>query len=362
MIISISDTYRIDIPVKKGEIKMKKKMFTITCLLLALLMMVSGCASSGKGSSENTSSGKEGGLKDFRVILDWYPNAIHSFLYVAQEKGYFAEEGLNVELIAPAGGSDGLTFPAAGKAEVGISYMNDATIGYADEGMDIEVLGAITQGSLNCMLALKENHVTSPADFKGKKIGYTGSEPLRQMIIACAEGAGLTEKDFELIDVGFDVETSLISKNVDAVCGGMINHEVMEMQNAGYEVDYWVLQEFGVPDQYEIIMVAGKSAMEENPELYQGFLNACRRGFADVAADPKAGLDVLFAHEDAENYALNREVEEKSLDILLKMEQDSGKKFLSMEPEVWNRNTAWLVEKGLLENEADADEYVYVEK
>ena len=341
---------------------MKKRLFAAACVFAAMLMILSGCASSSKGTTESSSSEKTEGLKDFRVILDWYPNAIHSFLYVAQEKGYFAEEGLNVELIPPAGGSDGLTFPAAGKAEVGISYMNDATIGYADEGMDVEILGAITQGSLNCMMALKENHITSPADFKGKKIGYTGSEPLKQMIIACAEGAGLTEKDFELIDVGFDVETSLISKNVDAVCGGMINHEVMEMQHAGYEVDYWVLQDFGVPDQYEIIMVAGKSAMEADPELYQGFLNACRKGFADVKADPKAGLDVLFAHEDAENYALNREVEKKSLEILLKMEEDSGKEFLSMDPEVWNRNTAWLVEKGLLKNEADASEYVYVEK
>ena len=341
---------------------MKKKCLSICCMLVALLMVIGGCGSSPQKTSENTSSGKKDELKDVRVILDWYPNAIHSFLYVAQEKGYFAEEGLNVELIAPAGGSDGLTFPAAGKAEVGISYMNDATIGYADEGMDIKVLGAITQGSLNCMIALKENHITSPADFKGKKIGYTGSEPLRQMIIACAEGAGLTEKDFELIDVGFDVETSLISKNVDAVCGGMINHEVMEMQHAGYEVDYWVLQDFGVPDQYEIIMVAGKSAMEADPDLYDRFLAACRKGFSDVSADPEAGLDVLLAHEDAENYALNREVETKSLEILLKMEQDSGKEFLSMDPEVWNQNTKWLVEKGLLKNEVDASDYVYVEK
>ena len=341
---------------------MKKRIFALLTATVMTFTLLTGCGSSTTTSeSESTQAATDSAeLKDFNVILDWYPNAIHSFMYVAQEKGYFAEEGLNVTMTAPAGVSDGLTFPAAGKAEIGLYYMNDCTIGYADEGMDIEVIGAINQGSLSCAIALKENNILSPADFVGKKVGYSGSESSKAMIIDCAKSCGVEESDFELIDVGFDIETAITSGNVDVCFGGMLNNEVVELQNNGYEIDYWTLEEYGVPEEYEIIFVANKTAYEADPDLYDGFLAACKKGFEDVSADPEAGLDVLFEHEDAENYALNRDVEKASLDILLDLEKNSGNEFLSMTAETWNNNTAWLLEKGLLKNDVDASEFVKV--
>ncbi len=324
----------------------------------------SGNANNQAGSSAETEEpAKTAGedLQDFNIILDWYPNAIHSFLYVAQEKGYFAEEGLNVTLTAPAGYSDGLTFPAAGKAQAGLYYMNDAAIGYADEDMDVEVIGAVTQETLSCMIALKDKQVTSPADFAGKKIGYSGGEALKQKLLTTAKQAGLSEDDFELIDVGFDIETAVTTGTVDAVAGGMINNEVVELRNAGYEIDYWSLEDYGVPREYDILIVVNKSSYEADPALYEGFLNACKKGFEDVKNDPEAGLDVLFAHEDAENYALDRTMETESLDILLNIEKESGVPFLSMSKDVWNTDIAWMLENGLLENSVDAGEFTTAE-
>ena len=172
---------------------------------------------------------------------------------------------------------------------------------------------------------------------------------------------GLTESDFELIDVGFDIETAITSGTVDVCYGGMLNNEVVELQNNGYEIDYWTLSDYGVPEEYEIILVANKSAYEADPDLYEGFLSACKKGFADVQADPEAGLDVLFQHEDAENYALDRDVESQSLDILLDLENNSGNEFLSMTADAWNNNTAWMLSKGLLKNDVDASAFVKVE-
>lgn len=351
-----------------------KKIFTLIITGLLTIGTLAGCGntseetSTSNTSSDTTASGDAASaadsntdLKDFNVILDWYPNAIHSFMYTAQEKGYFAEEGLNVTLTAPAGYSDGLTFPAAGKAEAGLYYMNDATIGYADEGMDVEVIGAVTQETLSCMIALKEKQVTSPADFKGKKIGYSGGEALKQKLITTAKQSGLSESDFELIDVGFDIETAVTTGTVDAVAGGMINNEVVELRNAGYDIDYWSLEDYGVPREYDILIVVNKSAYEADPDLYEGFLAACKKGFEDIKNDPEAGLDILFAHEDAENYALNRTMETESLDILLNIEEESGVPFLSMSADVWNNDIAWMLEKGLLEHEVDASEFTTAE-
>lgn len=341
---------------------MKKRILAVLTAAVMTVGLLTGCGSSDKTAADTTQAGTESAeLKDFDVILDWYPNAIHTFMYMAQEKGYFAEEGLNVNLIAPAGVSDGITFPAAGKAAIGLYYMTDCTVGYADEGMDIEVIGTINQGSLSCATALKEKKILSPADFKGKKVGYSGSEVSKSMIVDCAKTCGVEESDFELIDVGFDIETAIISGNVDVCFGGMINHEVVDMQNKGYEIDYWTTEDYGTPLQYEIILVANKSAYEADPALYEGFLNACKKGFEDVKADKEAALDLLFANEDAENYALDRDVETGSLDILLDMEEKSGQEFLSMSADVWNTNTAWMLEKGLLKNNVDASEFVKVD-
>ena len=313
-------------------------------------------------ASDDAEAVADGELQDFEIILDWYPNAIHSFLYVAQEKGYFAEEGLNVTLTAPAGYSDGITFPAAGKAEAGLYYMPDACVGYADEGMDIEILGAVTQDSLGCMIALKESNILSPADFAGKKVGYSGGETLKAKLITVAELCGVSEDDFELVDIGFDIENSLVTGAVDVVAGGMLNNEVVELRNAGYDIDYWTLDEYGTPREYEILVVVNKTAYEADPDLYEGFLAACRKAFDDVKADPEAALDILFEHEDAENYALDRDMETESLSVLLELEENSGAEFMSMEASVWEEEMNWLHENGILENVVDPAEFVHVEE
>ena len=99
-------------------------------LLCALMLALSLCAPVAMADEKE--------LKDFSVILDWYPNAMHTFLYIAQEKGYFAEEGLNVTLTPPAGFSDALSFPVAGRAQVGLYYMSDLVNAYVNEGMPVD--------------------------------------------------------------------------------------------------------------------------------------------------------------------------------------------------------------------------------
>ncbi len=329
------------------------KMRKILAVLLAAVMvatMFTGCG------SKKEETAKE--LQDFNIILDWYPNAIHSFLYNAQEKGYFAEAGLNVTMTAPASYSDGLTFPAAGKASAGFYYMDEVIEGYADQDMDIEIIGAVNQASLGVMLSLEENHVTSPADFKGKKIGYTDSEVMKKKLINMAEQNGVKEDEFELVDVGFDIESSLTTGAVDAVAGGMINNEAVELRNAGYNVVPWRLEDFGVPSEYDLLVVVNKTDFEKNPELYKGFLAACQKSFEEVKADKKAALDLLFEKE-GEEYALKRDMEDESLDVIIGIEEESGEKFLTMKKERWTEVIDWLLENDLLKNKVDADEFVY---
>ena len=91
---------------------MKQKL----ALLLTALLLLTGCSSGGSG---DTADGQDDGeLETIDVVLDWYPNAVHAFLYEAEEKGYFAEEGLQVNILFPSNASDPLTMTAAGRADI----------------------------------------------------------------------------------------------------------------------------------------------------------------------------------------------------------------------------------------------------
>ena len=105
-------------------------------------------AASDAAAPEAAASGE---LKEFDVVLDWYPNAVHTFLYEAQRNGYFEEEGLKVNLISPAESIDAMTFVATGKAQIGISYPVDTVTAVANEKMPVRAIGALVQEELNCM-------------------------------------------------------------------------------------------------------------------------------------------------------------------------------------------------------------------
>ena len=125
--------------------------------LFAMLMTaVLAFSAVGCGGSEPAA---EDGLEDFSVVLDWYPNAIHSFLYAADELGYFAEEGLNLVVNFPANTNDGISLPAAGKADLGMYYLQDAILTAVEEDVPIVSVGAVAQESLNVVISLKESGI-----------------------------------------------------------------------------------------------------------------------------------------------------------------------------------------------------------
>lgn len=102
------------------------------------------------------------------VVLDWYPNALHTFIYTAIERGYYAEEGLDVQIRFPANDNDALALVAAGKAEIGLYYEHDIIQAVVNQKVGIKSVGAVVQSPLNIVLALKEKGIHSPEDLVGK--------------------------------------------------------------------------------------------------------------------------------------------------------------------------------------------------
>lgn len=319
----------------------------VFALLLSLLLLT-GCSSA---PAEGDKS--EGELETIDIMLDWYPNAVHTFLYEAEAKGYFEDAGLKVNILYPSNPTDPLTMAAAGKIDFGFYYQEDTIIAKANENIPIKVVGGIVHEPLETICSLADKNIKTPADLKGKTIGYTGVQFAETTVNEVLESAGLTAGDVEFVNVGFDLMSAMTTGNVDATFGCFINHEIPALEEQGFEMNVIRPVDNGVPNYYALMLVTGEEKLAERQDAYTRFLTACQKGFEDMKADPQGALDLLMANQDKDNFPLTESVEQKSFEILLPMMDSEAAPFLSQTVEDWQKNIDWLKESGMIETGFD---------
>ena len=318
-----------------------------------------GTSSEASGSTETAetaNAAESGELRELDVVLDWYPNALHAFLYEAIEKGYYAEEGLKVNIRFPSNTNDALSLVAAGKADIGLYYQHDVIQARANQNVPVKSIGAVVQGPLNIILSLKEKDITSPSDLVGKTIGYAGTELSEALIRSIMNYVGADYSDVTMIDVGFDLMSSMTTGNVDATIGCLVNHEVPQMEEEGFEVNWFSLDDYGVPTNYEGVFVANDDAIENDSETLKAFLRASAKGFADMQADPEGALRILLANQNEENFPLSETVERSSINVLLPIMETADAQFLSQSDACWQENIDWMLEQGLISSAPSLDD------
>ena len=332
---------------------MKKRVFAA---FAACAMLLTGCSASQSADSSTTDTAQTQSDGELTVVLDWYPNALHAFLYQAEQAGYFAEEGLTVNIQPPAGVNDAMSMVAAGQADIGLYYQQDVIQARVEQGVPVKSIGAVVQGPLNIILSLKEKNITEPADLVGKTVGYAGTELSEALVRSIMEYSGADPSSVELIDVGFDLMSSMVTGNVDATIGCLVNHEVPQMEKEGFEVNYFFPDDFGVPQYYEGIFLASDTMIAEEPDVLAGFLRACEKGFADFQSDTDAVLQVLLDNQDESNFPLDPDVEKQSCETLLPLMETADAPFLSQTEECWQENIDWMYDQGLISKKPDVSE------
>lgn len=317
--------------------------------ILICAMLLCGC-----GAFQNNKTNNE--LKELDVVLDWYPNALHAFMYVAIEKGYYEEEGLKVNIRFPSNANDAISLVAAGQADIGLYYQQDVIQARANQDVPVKSIGAVVQGPLNIVLSLEEENITGAEDLVGKTIGYAGTELSEALIRSIMQYVGADYSDVTMIDVGFDLMSSMTTGNVDATIGCLVNHEVPQMEEEGFSVNWFDLDDYGVPTYYEGIFLANDETIANDSETLSAFLRASDKGFADMKADPEAALEILLANQNEENFPLSETVERKSMETLLPIMETADASFLSQSDECWQKNMDWMLEQDLISETVDLDE------
>ncbi len=284
------------------------------------------------------------------LALDWYANANHAGIFMAREEGAFDAAGLNVEIFVPADPTTVLQTVGAGRDTFGITYQNDVLIA-RQQGIKIQSIAALVQHSLNSMMVLDESDIQSPADLKGKTIAMAGVPTDEAVLSTVLAFVGLTMDDVETVNVGYDLLPALFSGRADAVIGVYWTHETILAEHEGHPVRYFKLNDWGVPDTYELLIVAGEDTIANQPEVVSAFLDALRTGYDAAAADPEAALTVL-AEESPD---LEIDVEREGLALLIPMWTDDGTvAWGTQTAERWDAFADWSQEQGLVEGEVVA--------
>ncbi|MDJ0639000.1 MAG: ABC transporter substrate-binding protein [Paracoccaceae bacterium] len=196
------------------------------------------------------------------LLLDWFVNPDHGPIIVAEEKGYFADQGLEVEIVPPADPSLPPRLVAAGRAELAVSYQPQLHL-QIHEGLPLVRVGTLVATPLNCLLVLKDGPIKTPADLKGKKIGFSVAGVEEAVLTAILGKYGVALDDVELVNVNFSLSPSLMSGQVDAVIGAYRNFELNQMDIEGRPGTCFYIEEEGVPAYDELIYVANPDRMDK---------------------------------------------------------------------------------------------------
>ena len=226
------------------------------------------------------------------VLLDWFVNPDHGPLIVAQEKGYFADQGLEVDIVAPADPSDPPKLVAAGQADLAISYQPQLHLQVA-EGLPLIRVGTLVATPLNCLLVLADGPVKTIADLKGGKVGYSVAGVEEALLGAILERHGLVFEDVEMVNVNWSLSPSLMSGQVDAVLGAYRNFELNQMSIEGYEGKCFYVEEEGVPTYDELVYVANTETM--NKDKIRRFLRATELATQYIVNHPQESWEVFSA-------------------------------------------------------------------
>ncbi len=319
-------------------------------LSLTLAMILVGSLLAACGNDEEDAA--DGAPTQVTIALDWYPWSNHTGLYLAQENGYFEEEGLEVEIYVPGNPEDGLKLVGSGQDDFAISYQTDVLLARGED-IPVKSVAALVQHPLNSIMALESAGIKRPSDLKGKTIGVPGVPSDEAILSSILESDGLTMDDVELVGVGFTLIPPLLAGQVDAVIGAYWVHESFLVEREGEEVAVLKVEDWGVPDYYELVMVASDDMIENQGDVVEGMMRAITRGYADAERDHNAALDALLAAAPDTDRAL----EERGIVLLAPYWTDEGTvPFGQQTAERWESYATWLKENDMLSDDVDPSE------
>ena len=237
------------------------------------------------------------------LLLDWFINPDHGPIIIAKEKGYFSDQNLEIEIIAPADPSAPPKLVAAGQADLAVSYQPQLHL-QLTQGLPLIRVGTLVATPLNCLLVLENGPIKTPQSLSGKKIGFSVAGVEEILLSAILEKYGVKIEDVELVNVNFSLSPSLMSGQVDAVIGAFRNFELNQMKIENVPGKCFFLEEEGVPPYDELIYVANSKNIDK--EKIRKFLKATELATQFIINNPEESWKIFASTSKELDDQLNK--------------------------------------------------------
>lgn len=320
--------------------KIIRKAGTAVLLAAAVTASLSAC----KKQETQTGNTEAENLKKVTFVLDWTPNTNHTGLYIAQEKGYFKDAGLSVDIVQPP--EDGAAvLVASGKAEFGMAFqdtMAPALVG--DNALPITAVAAVIQHNTSGIISRKGEGMDTPKGLEGKKYATWDNPVEKAMIKDVVEADGGDFSKIEMIPSTVTDEVSALkTKSVDAIWI-FYGWAGVKMEEEKLDTDYFQFADLNpVFDYYTPVMIAGNDFLKNDPETARAFLGAVSKGYEDAAKNPEEAAEILCKAAPE----LDKGLVLASQKYLADKYQAGVDVWGYMDPKRWNGFYNWLNDNGL---------------
>ncbi|GAA4647944.1 ABC transporter substrate-binding protein [Kistimonas scapharcae] len=228
------------------------------------------------------------------LMLEWFVNPDHGPIIIAQQNGYFAEENLEVTIQEPAEPSLPIKLLAAGEVDMAVIYSEQLVKSSLNQ-LPVRWAGTLIETPLNCLIVLEDGPIQTLKDLKGKSIGVSLSSGYeKQLLDVMLASSGLSSKDVNVINVGWALTGSLLSKRVDAILDGYRNFELNQLAIEGAKGKAFYVEEFGVPPYSELLFAA--NSKETDNAIIRRFLRAIEKSSQYIINHPDEAWKAFAAY------------------------------------------------------------------
>ena len=315
-------------------------------LYIGLSLFAIAAASMACGSEKQSTSVE----KKLKLVLDWTPNTNHTGLYVAMDKGYYKDAGIELEIVQPP--EDGAeVLVASGKADFGISFQDTMAGALSkDSPLPIKAVAAITQHNTSGIMSRKGDGITTPKGLEGKKYA-TWDLPIEKAILK-----NVVEKDVgdfakvELIPSTVTDEVSALStKQIDAVWV-YYGWAGISAKEKGFDFDYFAFKDINPTfDYYTPVLITNDDMIKNNSDTVKKFLEATKKGYEFAAGNPQDAAEILLKYAPE----IDSKLANASQEYLSTCYIDKDIPWGYIDSERWKNFYRWINDNNLLEHRID---------
>ncbi len=322
---------------------MKRFMWIILCTIF-----IFGCSYETTDNENKRTS--DSNLKPVSIFLDWTPNTNHTGIYVAKEKGFFEEVGLDVEILLP-GEVSAEQLIVADKGEFGISFQTEVTQARAED-LPVVSIAAIIQHDTSGYASPVEKEIESPKDFEGRTYGAYGSLLEESMIDLVMERDKAEMGTVDIVQLGQSDFFIATQKDIDFV-SIFYGWTGIEAEIKDVELNFIPKKAFAEEfDTYSPVIITSEKMIVEDSDTVQAFIDATLKGYEFTIEKPKEAAEILIAAEPD----LNPELVRNSQEWLSPRYQDDAEKWGMQDEHRWQTFADFMFNHHVIEKEINAAE------